>query len=57
MSPWAFDRDLQSPAPEEVLMAGESVVLYTDLRFHQEHCFYAWHNLLHSVEHQRRLVH
>lgn len=57
MSPWAFDKNLTKPASEEVLMAGERRILYTDLRFHQEHCFYTWHNLLHSVEHQRSLIH
>ncbi|KAK0377254.1 hypothetical protein CLIM01_05404 [Colletotrichum limetticola] len=57
MSPWAFDKNLTKPASEQVLMAGERRILYTDLRFHQEHCFYTWHNLLHSVEHQRPLIH
>ncbi|OHE91934.1 hypothetical protein CORC01_12784 [Colletotrichum orchidophilum] len=57
MSPWAFDRNFTKPATEQVLMAGERRILYTDLRFHQEHCFYTWHNLLHSVEHQRPLIH
>ncbi|EFQ33819.1 hypothetical protein CGRA01v4_12385 [Colletotrichum graminicola] len=56
MSPWGFDKDLERPAPEEVLMTGERVILYTDLRLHQEHCFYTWHSLQ-SFEHQHRAWH